>query len=108
MKNFLKIRDGYYHIFFCGFHLCIVNRKQHPFVFKSKHLKEIVLFGYAAVKQKNKWYLWSATQIREGFVTIHDLSGFMRSHERVINENIVFFPNKNSESFDRETFDKIS
>ena len=64
------------------------------------------IFGYAAVKQKNKWYLWSATQIREGFVTIHDLSGFMRSHERVINENVVFFPNKNSESFDRETFDE--
>lgn len=46
MKNFIKIIDGCYHIFFCGFHLCVVNRKQHPCVFKSKHLKEIVLFGH--------------------------------------------------------------
>lgn len=58
------------------------------------------ILGYAAVKQKNKWYLWSATQIREGFVIIQG------SHERGVNEDVVFFPNKNSESFDRETFDE--
>ena len=64
-----------------------------------------VIFGYAAVRQKNKWYVWAATQIREGFVTIHDLSGFMGSHERSVNGDVVFFPNKNNESFDKETLD---
>lgn len=64
------------------------------------------VFGYAAVKQKNKWYVWNATQVCGGFVTIHDLAGFMGSNERVINENVVFFPNKTGESFDRETFNE--
>lgn len=62
------------------------------------------VFGFAAVKQKGKYYVWDATQTHEGFITIHDLSGFMGSHERSINSDVVFFPNKNNESFDRETF----
>ena len=52
MKPLINHTEGYYHFFLLGLHICIVDRKKHPYVIFSKRKKEKKFFKYGITISK--------------------------------------------------------
>ena len=52
MKSLINYVEGYFHLFVFGLHICIVDRKKHPYVLFSKRGKEWKFFKYGITISK--------------------------------------------------------
>ncbi len=52
MKSLIDYNEGYYHFFLLGLHICVVDRKKHPYVLFSKRGKEQKFFKYGITVSK--------------------------------------------------------